>query len=170
LICNKKLVPHLKPPQEVVLDLIVTPLQNIANKVIREMQLYVDEKLNEVPTTLKELFEIVGGTEIEDLTSRIIIKSYEDIDLSTGSPELSSTFLFNADYVIKGFVKSVKERFAKSDLNEIMFKEKTKNALVVHIRTSLSDIVKVSAEKAFDPRKDIYEKLIVKKSLLNIEL
>jgi hypothetical protein len=170
LICNNKLVRYLKPPQEVVLDLTVTPLQNIANKVIREMQLYVDERLKEVPTNLKKLFEIVGGTEIEDLTSRIIIQSYEDIDSSTGSPELSSTFLFNADYVIKGFVKSVKERFAKSDLNEIMFKEKTKNALIVHIRTRLSDIVKVSAEKAFDPRKDIYEKLMVKKSLLNIEL
>jgi len=170
LICNNKLVPHLKPPQEVVLDLMITPLQNIANKVIREMQLYVDERLKEVPTNLKELFDIIGGTEIEDLTSRIIIQSYEDIDSSTGSPELSSTFLFNADYVIKGFVKSVKERFAKSDLNEFMFKEKTKNALIVHIRTRLSDIVKISAEKAFDPRKDIYEKLMVKKNLLNIEL
>lgn len=170
LICNNKLVPHLKPPQEVVLDLTVTPLKNIANKVIREIQLYVDERLKIVPTNLKELFEIVGGTDIEDLTSRIIIQSYEDIDSSTDSPELLSTFLFNADYVIKGFVKSVKERFAKSDLNEFMFKEKTKNALIVHIRTMLSDIVKVSAEKAFDPRKDIYEKLMVKKSLLNIEL
>jgi hypothetical protein len=170
LICNNKLVPHLKPPQEVVLDLMITPLQNIANKVIREMQLYVDERLKEVPTNLKELFDIIGGTDIEDLTSRIIIQSYEDIDSSAGSPELSSTFLFNADYVIKGFVKSVKERFAKSDLNEFMFKEKTKNALIVHIRTRLSDIVKISAEKAFDPRKDIYEKLMVKKSLLNIEL
>jgi hypothetical protein len=170
LICNNKLVPHLKPPQEVVLDLMITPLQNIANKVIREMQLYVDERLKKVPTNLKELFDIIGGTDIEDLTSRIIIQSYEDIDSSAGSPELSSTFLFNADYVIKGFVKSVKERFAKSDLNEFMFKEKTKNALIVHIRTRLSDIVKISAEKAFDPRKDIYEKLMVKKSLLNIEL
>lgn len=170
LICNSKIVPHLKPPQEVVLDLTATPLQNIANKVIREMQLYFDEKLKDVPSNLKELFEIVGGTDIEDLTSRIIIQSYEDIDSSTGSPELSSTFLFNADYVIKGFVKSVKERFAKSDLTEFMFKEKTKNALIVHIRTRLSEIVKVSAEKAFDPRKDIYEKLMVKKSLLNIEL
>lgn len=170
LICNNKLVPHLKPPQEVVLDGMVTPLQNIANKVIREMQIYVDERLKESPSNLKELFDIIGGTGIEDLTSRIIIQSYEEIDSSTGSPELSSTFLVNADYVIKGFVKSVKERFAKSDLNEFMFKEKTKNALIVHIRNRLSDIVKVSAEKAFDPRKDIYEKLMVKKSLLNIEL
>ena len=170
LICNNKFVPYLKPPQEAVVDLMVTPSQNIANKVIREMQLYVDEKLKVVPTNLKELFEIVGGTEIEDLTSSIIIQSYEDIASSSDSPELSSTFLFNADYVIKSFVKSVKERFAKSDLNEFMFKEKTKNSLVVHIRTRLSDIVKASAEKAFDPRKDIYEKLMVKKSLLNIEL
>jgi hypothetical protein len=170
LICNTKLVPHLKPPQEVVLDHTATPFQNIANKVIMKMQLYVDERLKEVPTNLKELFNIVGGTEIEDITSMIIIKSYEDIHSSTCSSELSSTFLFNADYVIKGFVKSVKERFAKSDLNEFMFKEKTKNALIVHIRTRLSDIVKVSAEKAFDPRKDIYEQLMVKKSLLNIEL
>ena len=58
-----------------------------------------------------------------------------------------STFLFNSDYIIKGFVKSVKERLAKSDINESIFKEKTKNALIVHIRTRLSDIVKVSAEK-----------------------
>jgi hypothetical protein len=170
LISNTKFVTHLKPPQEVVLDGMVTPLKNIANKVIREMQLYVDERLKVVPKNLKELFEIVGGTEIEDITGRIIIQSYEEIESSTGSPEISSTFLFNADYVIKGFVKSVKERFAKSDLNEFMFKEKTKNSLIVYIRTRIFDIIKVSAEKSFDPRKDIYEKLMVKKSLLNIEL
>lgn len=169
-ICNVKLIHYLKQPKEVTLDLMSTPLQNIANKVIREIQLYVDEKLKEVPTNLKELFDIIGGTDIEDLTSRIIINSYEDLDETKVIPELSSTFLFNADYVINGFVKSVKERFAKADLNEFMFKEKTKNALVVHIRTQLTDIIKVSAEKAFDPRKDIYEKLMVKKSLLNIEL
>lgn len=169
-ICSSKFVTHLHPPKETVLDIINTPLQNISNTVIRQISRYVDEKLNTVPSNLKELFEIVAGTEIEDITSRIIIESYEDIDKYSNSPELSSTFLYNADYVIKGFVKSVKERFSKSDLNEFMFKEKTKNALIVHIRTRLSDIIKISAEKAFDPRKDIYEKLMIKKSLLNIEL
>ena len=104
--------------------------------------------------------------EFIDSTNDII---YNTIGFET-FPELSSTFLFNADYVIKGFVKSVKERLAKSNMNEFMFKEKTKKALTVHFRSQLTDIVKVSAEKAFDPRKDIYEKLMVKKSLLNIEL
>lgn len=169
-ICSNKLMSHLKPPQEISID-DNTPLKNVANKVISAMRVYVDKKLENPPSNLTELFEIVGGEEIEELTSNIIIRSYEKIDKKiTSSSELSSTFLYNAAYVIKGFVKSVKEKLAKSDLNEFMFEEKTKNALIVHIRSRLSDIVKVSAEKAFDPQKDIYEKLMVKKSLLNIEL
>lgn len=168
-ISSNKIFSHCKIPREASLDLMTTPLQNMANKVIRQVSLYVDEKLNVAPVCLKEIFDIVSGSEIEDITSRIIIESYEDFS-KDNNPELSSTFLYNADYVIKGFVKSVKERLSKSDLNEFMFKEKTKNSLVVHIRLSLINIIKVSAEKAFDPRKDIYEKLMVKKSLLNIEL
>jgi hypothetical protein len=168
-ICSYKFVSHLKPPSVIVMDTATTPLQTISNTVIRQISLYVDEKLKNIPSNLNELFELVTGTDIEDITSRIIIESYDDI-AGANTSELSSTFLYNADYIIKGFVKSVNERFAKSGLNEFMFKEKTKNALVVYIRTILLDIIKISAEKIFDPRKDIYEKIIIKKSLLNIEL
>jgi hypothetical protein len=169
-ICSNKLASHLKQPKEIILDNPNTQLQNISNMVIRGVLQYIDVKIDNPPTNLKELFNMAVGPEIEDIASGIIIKSYEEFDNDAGNPELSSTFLVNADHVIKGFVKSVKELLAKSDLNERMFREKTKNALIVHIRTRLSSIVKVSAEKAFDSRNDIYEKLLVKKSLLKIEL
>jgi hypothetical protein len=169
-ICSNKLVSHLKQPKEIIPDAPNTQLQNISNKVIRRVLQYIDERIDDTPTNLKELFNMAVGPEIEDIASSIIIESYEEFGEDAENPELSSTFLVNADHIIKGFVKSVKEMLAKSDLDERMFREKTKSALIVHIRTKLSSIVKTSAEKAFDPRNDIYEKLLVKKSLLNIEL
>jgi hypothetical protein len=170
LICSNKLLTHIKQPQEIVISSSKSPLKNIANKIIRELSIYIDECLETIPSNLKELFNIAAGPEIEDITSKIIIESYEDFGKSSINAELSSTFLFNSDYLISVFVKSIKEKLAKSNFNEFMFKEKTKNALIVHIRTVLSNIIKISAEKAFDPRNDIYENLMIKKNLLNIEL
>lgn len=168
-ICSSLFTPHLKPVKEVILDSL-TPFQNISNTVIRKVGDYIELRLSVIPTNLKELYNMVIGDEIEDIVSSVIIESYEDLDKESGTPELSSTFLYNADKIIKSFVKEVKERFAKAELNEYMFKEKTQSALISHIRTNILRIIKASVEKTFDADKDIYEKLLVKKILLNIEL
>ena len=169
-VCSQKLFSHFKPPKDVVLDEMKTPLKNIANDVIRELSAHIDKNLVHAPTNLKDLYNIITGDDVEAITSKIIIQSYEDLKESSGNAELSSTFLFNSDYVMKLFVKSVGELFAKSKLSEFMFKEKTPDALIVYTRKILSDIIKKSSTFAFDPNNDIYENLMVKKSLLKIEL
>ena len=105
----------------------------------------------------------------------IIILSYEDLQMvdtlnSKSNDEISSTFLANADFIITTFVKYIKESFSKYPFNEFMFKEKTPRELLTYIRTGLITIIKTAAEKAFDPQSDIYENLLIKKSLLNIQL
>jgi hypothetical protein len=174
-ICAEKLKPFLKVPSEVTLEYNTTTSLNIVvNSVTRQILEYIDQQLEKrVPSNLKELFAIISD-QISTIVGRIIIESYENEsklhDNAGFSTELSPTFLTNAEYIINAFINSVNELIAKSDMNESMFKTYTKSALVVHIRTRISDIIRISAEKEFDPRNDIYEKLMIKKKLLNIEL
>lgn len=164
-ICCEHISQHLVPVKEVALTAI-TPLQTIAAKVSQAINVYVDKELKTPPTTMSALYEIISGDMIEDITSKLIIESYEGFADGMGE-ELSSTFLFNADAIIAIFIKLIREDFAKSRINEIMFREKTEASFVVYIRTIIVKIIKTAAEKTFDPQKDIYEKLLIKKILLN---
>jgi hypothetical protein len=164
-ICNEHVGSHLKEVREVQLD-EDTPLQNVSVKVSHAIIDYVDKELENPPDNMTDLYEIISGDAIEEITSKIIIQSYEKF-AGKDSAELSSTFLFNADYIISLFTKSIREDFSKSKINEFMFREKTRQALIVFIRTTLIKIIKNAAERSFDPQKDIYEKLLVKKILLN---
>lgn len=166
-LSNSILAKHIRETREVELSEI-TPLHSVSAKVSHAIMDHVDKELKTPPTNMNDLYEIVSGDAIEEITSSIIIKSYEEF-AGKDSAELSSTFLFNADYIITLFTKGIREDFAKSKINEFMFKEKTENALIIFIRTTLIKIIKNAAERSFDPQKDIYEKLLVKKILLNTD-
>lgn len=163
-LCNSFLDTKLREAKEVKLT-EETMLHDVSTKVTHAIMTYVDEVLKTPPTNMTDLYEIISGDSIDEISSRIIIQSYEDT--GQDSSEMSSTFLFNADYIISIFTKSIREDFAKSSINSIMFRGKTTNALVTDIRTSLTKIIKNAADRSFDPQKDIYEKLLVKKILLN---
>lgn len=170
---NEKISSFLKLPQDVVLS-PVTSFQDISSRVSRAVMDHLDKSLKTMPTDLKELYTISSGDEIEEIASKILIQSYEnegvDVDENISESELSSTFLSSADYIISIFVKYIKEGVAKYAFTEFMFKEKTQHALFIYIREGLSNIIQDAAKKAFDPQKDIYEKIFVKKSLLKITL
>lgn len=177
-ICSRQFYKYVKTPQEIVLDGENTPLLQIATKVMRASKAYVDDMLSSnFPANLYDLSEIIASDGIEEITSKVLLQSYaefigdaQDAKGSQITSELSSTFLNSSNNVIQGYVKSIKESFAKSGLTEFMFKEKTKHALTIHIRSKLNDIIREASEKAFDPRRDLYENLLVKKKILNTEL
>lgn len=168
-ICVDKIMSFVKTPKEIILEKQITPLQGITNKVIRSVILFIDKKLEKSPSSLSELSTYVSGNDIEEIASKILIASFSSIGTKKIS-ELSSTFLYSIDGVIKNFTRSIREGFAKSDMNEFMFKEKTKESLIIHIRKRMGEIVQLAADKVFDPKQDIYERVLVKKKLLNIEL
>jgi len=172
-LANNKIQSFLKLPQDVVLN-DKTQLHDIASRVNNSILQYLDAQLVPLPKNLKELYELSCGVEIEEIISKILIQSYENeganADENKLESELSATFLANADYIIFIFVKYIKEGIAKHNFTEFMFKEKTPHALYIYIRQSLIEIIQEASKKAFNPQKDIYEKISVKKSLLKISL
>jgi hypothetical protein len=165
-ICVNHVASHLNTPSEIILN-EQTPFHNISVKVSHQVIAYLDEKLKTFPNTLGELFDIVAGDDIKEIVSKIMIQSYEEY-AQNDNHELASTFLSNTHTIINIFARSIKEAFSKSKINEFMFRGKTKHMLSSTIRISLNKIIKNAAVLSFDPKQDIYEKMIVKKMLLNI--
>lgn len=168
-ICASQIMAHVKTPQEVLLEKHTTPLQNVSTRIQRGVIEHIDKKLKTLPKSLSELAEYISGSDIDEISSKILIGSYAEFGLEANK-ELSSTFLYNIDNIIRKFTRKIRESFAQSDMSEFMFKEKTKDALIVHIRKGLSVIIEEAAKKVFDPKQDIYAGLLIKKKLLKIEL
>jgi hypothetical protein len=143
-----------------------TPLKNISNIISHNIIKIMDMRLKTIPKTLSDIYDIAAGDEIQNATSAVLIQSFEELEIDD-STEISVTFLANADYIIKGFVKTIKESLAKYNFTELMFKEKTEHALIAYIRTGLYSIIKLSSEKVFDPQSDIYEKIALKRTIID---
>lgn len=168
-ICILQLLPHIKDPRAVVIEDYKSPLRELSTNVQRAVLGYIDQKLRKTPSSLAELGEYISGDEIRDIISMYLIQAYSEMETEY-TTELSSTFLYATDVIIKKFVRKIREKFAQSDMNEFMFREKTHNALIAHIHKNFKSIIEVASSKVFDPNKDIFDKIVTKKSLLKIEL
>ncbi len=140
-----------------------TPLKMIATSVTRALHSHIEKKIHNV-RSMRDLYALLNGQDVEEITSNILIKSYP-FDYSE---KLAPTFIANIHYLFSGFVKSIMESIAKSQIKEIIFREKTKSALVVFLRKTLFTIIQNSAAKVFDPRRDIYEKLFIKETIVKL--
>jgi hypothetical protein len=169
-ICSDMLNEHLHPIQEHTLESYMTPMTQVATTIKGTILDYVGRRLyDEKPQTLGETLDIVTSTTIDDIVFKILIEAYNEFDTDS-SPELAGTFLYNVQSIVQRFTKDIRERFIKSGLTEFMFKEVVYIALLGRIMTSLTDIVKGSAEYIFDPKKDMFVQLLNKKKLLKVEL
>ena len=125
-ICSSKFISNIKPSKSVVLESKNFDLSKVANKVNVNINKYIHDKLKVVPKNLKELYSLINDDDIYNIVGGILLDSYKDIkniDINDNS-ELSSTFLFNIDYIINTFLKSLQELLVKSNFTEYMFKEK----------------------------------------------
>lgn len=161
-ICSKKIEKYKIDPVAVVLDDKID--DTLIIDVTRPLLRHIEKGLEKDPRSLKDVHQMIHG--LEPVVASIVFKSFPVA--MKNNHELISTFVANANALIRNFIKSVEEGVAKSSLTEYMFLEKTANAVRVTVRNTISHIITASAKKVFDPNKGIYEKLYVKKKLLNL--
>jgi hypothetical protein len=183
---NDVLLGAIKPPQEAIIFEEQTIFGDMSNKVEREVIKHVDEKYlkagnikkGDLPKSLADISNMVADDDIEDIVTKVLLMSWKhalpdgpDDPLTVQHRnELSSTFISNLNAISKKFVRNIREGVAKSNMTEFMFRELTTEALIHHIRFKITSIIKSATKKVFDPRQDIYQKILLKKNLLKVEL
>ena len=166
---NEDIIQFVNTPTDIELDKI-TPHSTTVKNLLIALEEFIDKKIEVPPTSLNQLYKLLEYGDIYELVYNIIIKSYRDLDISLSDNEIVTTFMYNSNSIAEAFIKSIKEQLVKSGISEFTFREKVPNALKSYIRNLMVDIFKKVSDKVFDPKKDIYEKTIIKNNLLNTSL
>ena len=76
----------------------------ISNLILRSISSFIDAKLKSPPSNVKEIYDLISGDDIEMMTTKIMLQSYDDFAGEIGlNPELSASFLSNISRVIVNF-------------------------------------------------------------------
>ena len=164
-ICAEQISKFIKKPQEIILDEEVSLLKNISNKVRLSLINFIEKKLTTVPKNLTELSSHISEKDFYNISSEIVMEPYIDSGI-VENREILSTFISDTDRIVHSLVRKIQEGFVQSNITEKLFKEKTSNSLIVHLRRELTSIITKAVEKVLDPRQNIYSKLTIKKRLL----
>lgn len=95
----------------------------------------------------------------------ILLKAYSISNLSQDK-ELLVSYLAQIEEISSKFIRTINEHAVKSGVKESTFTEKTKNALYEYLTNMFKSMVAEAVKINFDPTKDIFEKLTLKKKML----
>lgn len=168
-ICNNEFIKHVKPPKLIPENSEHKSTHLLRERLVQQMQVFIDDHLKSSKITRAGLFSMVSGRVVTSLTASILTETYKSENKKLPK-ELLSTYLRSTDNASRIFVKAIKERLAKSDITDMTFRERSGIDLTNYLRPKLYAIIKSAADKAFTAKSDMYQQLINKKYLLNVEL
>lgn len=164
---NKNLLKFIKTPQEIGFNEKYDKANAISGLLKIKFETYAEKQLQKkIPQNILQFHSIFDSRELFNIISQVLIDSlleYEDKNI-----ELTTTFISIIEELSQKTIREINEGFAKSSLNENVFRTYTSSALVLILRKEILNIVNLSISKNFGDNLDFYEMLFIKKALLYI--
>jgi hypothetical protein len=168
-ICATKILRHIRTPVQIEPDDETHDIVVLSKEIHRDVMSFIDTQLELKPKTLLELSKCVSGDNIDNIVFARLVNNFKE-KKNSSNPEFSSTFLSNLNGIIKNYSRKIREQFAQQKITNKIFSYYTEEKLYRILRDKLEVMAKVASEDVFDPKKDVFEKLVIKEKLLGIVL
>lgn len=166
-LCNSEFIEYADVPKTIIPKEKLGHINTISGTVTRNIINYIDNTLGQkIPTSLSDIYDIINAPTMGDIIGNDILVLYNNLELK--NPELFITFLYNAETLKNELVKSIRIMISKSNIREIIFKEKIKSMIVPSIMNTIRNIVSKTTDKILTKNNDIYERIMIKKIMLNV--
>lgn len=165
-VFNTLIKKHIHEPKQITTMEQSRSFISITSLLQSELNTFFNKVLSvNPPSSVKDLSAIMTGKEITEIVMNILLKAYSISNLSQDK-ELLVSYLAQIEEISSKFIRTINEHAVKSGVKESTFTEKTKNALYEYLTNMFKSMVAEAVKINFDPTKDIFEKLTLKKKML----
>lgn len=158
-----KYAAFIKPPIPIIVDNVSVKYTNTMKSVILSLKTEIERKIDSGMNNLNELYEAITGVWINQYIQEILLNEVKANGEIITSSVLSDTFKLSSS-----ILKFIDEDVARLDIDKDIFTNSTMQYIINFAKKSISIIITKSVEKAMPPNSNIYEKIYIRKSLLNI--
>lgn len=158
-----KFAAFIKPPIPIIVDNASVKYINTTKSVILSLKTEIERKIDSGMNNVNELYEAITGVWINKYVQSILLNEIKSNGEIITSSVLNDTFKLSSS-----ILKFIDEDVARLDIDKDIFTNSTMQYIINFAKKSISIIITKSIEKAMPPNSNIYEKIYIRKSLLNI--
>ena len=158
-----KFAAFIKPPIPVIVDNASIKYINTTKSVILSLKTEIERKIDSGMNNVNELYEAITGVWINQYIQKTLLN-----EVKTNGEIISSSVLSDTFKLSSSILKFIDEDVARLDIDKDIFSNNTMQYIINFAKKSISTIITKSVEKAMPINSNIYEKIYIRKSLLNI--
>ena len=158
-----KFVSFIKPPISIIVDNASVKYINTTKSVILSLKTEIERKIDSGMNNVNELYEAITGIWINQYIQTILLN-----EVKTNGEIITSSVLSDTFKLSSSILKFIDEDVVRLDIDKDIFTNSTMQYIINFAKKSISIIITKSIEKAMPPNSNIYEKIYIRKSLLNI--
>lgn len=159
----------VKPMGEIVdteLEAINSDMSSIRKLILLRLDKYIYDTIAKIkPKNVYEAATVIDSEKIHNILMDTLMSMSEETEV-----EILISWMASINSRTFKFVKIILDEFAKSKLNDKLFKEKSQDASAEFLYNLFKRIVNVAAEKTIPDGDDMYKVALRKKILLNKKL
>ena len=153
---------HINPIMPVVIDNNINFIRMVKN-IILSLKTEVEQKINNGFTNINELYSTLSGDWISGFIQNKLLN-----ELLLNNENISCSILNDITSLSSSILKFIEEDIARLEIDSDIFKQNTMNYIKNFAKKNIFIIITRSVEKSMPIESNLYDKINLRKSLLNI--